>query len=309
MYDIEDQLILEHCTLCPRECRVNRLKGETGYCGMDSGLNVASICIHKGEEPCINGTTGICNIFFGGCNLRCLYCQNHEISRSNFKSPAKGINKNDILDQIEEILSYDINAVGFVSPSHMVPQVKLIIKELSLRGLKPIKVYNTNGYDKPGTISRLSDIIDVYLPDFKYYTPKIALEYSDSKDYPDIALKAVKEMYYQKGSTLQVDKNGRAENGMLIRHLVLPGHAEESKKILRTIAEELSPGVHISLMSQYHPTYYVKNHYLLNRTLYKSEYDSVVKEMEILGFRNGWIQDMDSFENYRPDFSREDPFK
>jgi putative pyruvate formate lyase activating enzyme len=309
MYDIEDQLILEHCTLCPRECRVNRLKGETGYCGMDSGLNVASICIHKGEEPCINGTTGICNIFFGGCNLRCLYCQNHEISRSNFKSPAKGINKNDILDQIEEILSYDINAVGFVSPSHMVPQVKLIIKELSLRGLKPIKVYNTNGYDKPGTISRLSDIIDVYLPDFKYYTPKIALEYSYSKDYPDIALKAVKEMYYQKGSTLQVDKNGRAENGMLIRHLVLPGHAEESKKILRTIAEELSPGVHISLMSQYHPTYYVKNHYLLNRTLYKSEYDSVVKEMEILGFRNGWIQDMDSFENYRPDFSREDPFK
>ena len=148
----------------------------------------------------------------------------------------------------------------------------------------------------------------MYLPDYKYCTPGMAKEYSDSLDYPEVALKAIKEMYYQKGSALQVDNNGRAENGMLIRHLVLPGYVEESKKVLRVIAEKLSPGVHISLMSQYHPTYAVRRHYVLNRALYKSEYDSVVKEMEILGFRNGWIQDMDSFKNYRPDFSKERPF-
>jgi putative pyruvate formate lyase activating enzyme len=309
IYDIEEQLILENCILCPRECRVNRFKGEKGYCGMDSGLNIASICIHKGEEPSISGTTGICNIFFGGCNLRCLYCQNHEISRSGFKSTDIGINLANVLDQIEEILSCGINAVGFVSPSHVVPQVKSIIRGLSLRGLKPLTVYNTNAYDKPETIRSLSGIIDVYLPDYKYCTSGMAMEYSDSRNYPEVALKAVKEMYYQKGSALQLDNNGRAENGMLIRHLVLPGYVEESKMVLRIIAEELSPGVHISLMSQYHPTYAVRHHPVLNRALYKSEYDSVVKEMEILGFRNGWIQDMDSFKNYRPDFSREHPFE
>jgi putative pyruvate formate lyase activating enzyme len=215
----------------------------------------------------------------------------------------------EVLDHVEEILSHDINAVGFVSPSHVIPQVRSIIKGLNLRGLKPITVYNTNGYDRPEAIRSLSGLIDVYLPDYKYCTPKIAFEYSDSINYPEVTFKAVKEMYFQKGSTLRVDKSGRAENGMLIRHLVLPGHAEESKKVLRTIAEELSPGIHLSLMSQYHPTGFVINHPLLSRTLYRSEYDSVVKEMEVLGFRNGWIQDMDSFQNYRPDFSMEHPFE
>ncbi len=122
-------------------------------------------------------------------------------------------------------------------------------------------------------------------------------------------LRAIKAMYFQKGSTLRTDENNVAENGLLIRHLVLPGYAEESKKVLRSVAEELSPGVHVSLMSQYHPTYHVRNHPDLNRALYKSEYESVVKVMEELGFRNGWVQDMDSYQNYRPDFSKENPFE
>jgi putative pyruvate formate lyase activating enzyme len=214
-----------------------------------------------------------------------------------------------VLDHIEEILSKDIKAVGFVSPSHIVPLVKTILKGLNLRGLRPITVYNTNSYDKLETIRSLSGLIDVYLPDYKYVTPEIASEYSDASNYPAIALKAIKEMYYQKGSTLIVDEDGRAENGMLIRHLVLPGHVEESKNVLRSIAEELSPGVHLSLMSQYHPTSIVKDHPVLNRSLYKAEYEAVVETMEDLGFRNGWVQDIDSYQNYRPDFSKEHPFE
>lgn len=308
LYDKIDTSLLEDCTLCPRECRVNRFDGGFGYCGMDSGMNIASVCIHKGEEPVISGNNGICNIFFSGCNLHCLFCQNHEISRPGSVIKNTGMDLNMVLDKIEEILFYGINAVGFVSPSHVVPLVKVIIKGLHSRNLKPVTIYNTNSYDKAETIRSLDGLIDVYLPDYKYVTKEIASEFSDAGDYPLVALKAIKAMYYQKGSTLRTDENGLAENGMLIRHLVLPGHAEESKSVLRLIAEELSPGVHLSLMSQYHPTYLVNDHPVLNRTLYKEEYEAVVEEMNKLGFRNGWVQDMDSNVNYRPDFGKENPF-
>jgi putative pyruvate formate lyase activating enzyme len=308
-YNNNDKLILEDCTLCPRECHVNRFRGGTGYCGMDAGLNIASICIHKGEEPSISGTDGICNIFFKGCNLHCIYCQNHEISQSRPVTKSTGIELEAVLDQVEQILSRGIKAVGFVSPSHVVPQVKAIINWLNSRGLKPVTVYNTNSYDKLETIRSLSGFIDVYLPDYKYITKALAAEYSDAYDYPEVALKAIKEMYYQKGSTLIVDESGSAENGILIRHLVLPGHVKESKNVLRSLADELSPGINLSLMSQYHPAYSAGIHPALNRSLYKAEYEAVVKEMEELGFRNGWVQDMDSFQNYRPDFSKEHPFE
>jgi putative pyruvate formate lyase activating enzyme len=309
IYDISDRLILENCSLCPRECRINRFEGGTGYCGTGAGLNVASVCIHRGEEPVIGGSDGICNIFFTGCNLHCLYCQNHEISNCRSEYLNQETTLNEITDQIIKILSQGVKSVGFVSPSHVVPMVKAIIKALNSRGFKPITVYNTNGYDKKETIRSLEGLIDVYLPDYKYVSGNLAGEYSGASDYPEIALKAIKEMYYQKGSTLRIDDTGQADNGLLIRHLVLPGHAEESKKVLHSIAEELSPGVNLSLMSQYHPTYEVRNHPVLNRSLYKSEYDSVVETMKTLGFRNGWVQAMDSNENYRPDFSKENPFE
>jgi len=309
IYDYNDRLILENCTLCPRECRVNRFRGEAGYCGIDSGLNIASVCAHRGEEPSISGTSGICNIFFAGCNLHCIYCQNHEISRPGSVIRNSGMDLHTVLDRLEELLSKGIKAVGFVSPSHVAPQVMAIIKGMNSRGLKPITVYNTNSYDKLETIRSLNGLIDVYLPDYKYVTSEIATEYSDAFDYPVVALKAIKEMYHQKGSTLRVDENGLVENGMLIRHLVLPGHVEESINVLRSIAEELSTGVHLSLMSQYHPTSVVRNHPVLNRSLYKAEYEAVVEAMEDLGFRNGWVQDIDSNQNYRPDFSKENPFE
>ena len=308
IYNNEEKELLSHCTLCPRECGVNRFEGGTGYCGMDTGMNIASICVHRGEEPPISGPYGICNIFFAGCNLRCIYCQNHDISRPGaefFRSPTT---LKVTLDTIENILSDKIRAVGFVSPSHVVPQVKAIIRGLNARGLKPITVYNTNSYDKPEVIDSLDGMIDVWLPDYKYTNREISKEYSDAFDYPDVALKALKRMYFQMGSVLSLDRAGRAERGMLIRHLVLPGHADESIKVLRSIAEELSTGVNIALMSQYHPTPFVKDYAQLNRPLYLKEYESAVNAMEELEFRNGWIQDMESFRNYRPDFSKEHPF-
>jgi len=308
IYTSEEIQLLSHCTLCPRECGVDRFRGGDGYCGMDAGLNISSICIHRGEEPPVSGPYGICNIFFAGCNLHCIYCQNHDISRPGATYSPVSMSFISVLDQIESILSDGIIAIGFVSPSHVIPQVKAILRGLAERGLRPVTVYNTNSYDKPEVIDSLDGLIDVYLPDYKYVSPELSGKYSDAPDYHEIALKAIKRMYYQKGSVLKMDAAGRAENGMLIRHLVLPGHKEDSIRVLQSIAEELSPGVHISLMSQYHPAHEVRNHPVLYRPLNRHEYNEVAGEMERLGFRNGWLQDMDSYRNYRPDFSKEHPF-
>ena len=309
MYTEEEGKLLSECRLCPRECGADRFRDATGYCRSDAGMNIATICVHRGEEPPVSGPDGICNIFFSGCNLRCIYCQNHEISRSCRELRDSSPDYDTALERIIRILDSGIKAVGFVSPSHVVPQVKAIIRGLHLKGYRPVTVYNTNGYDKPEVIDSLDGLINVYLPDYKYNSPVLSKKYSDAEDYPDIAFRALKRMYYQKGSTLRMDDDGRAENGMLVRHLVLPGCSADSKALLKKIADELSPGIHLSLMSQYHPTPSVKDHHELNRILYHTEYESVVAAMEELGFRNGWVQDMDSYRNYRPDFSREHPFE
>ena len=309
IYTSSELKLLSSCTLCPRECKADRLLGGKGYCGIDAGMNIASICIHRGEEPAISGPEGICNIFFAGCNLRCIYCQNHEISRLKAQKRFNQYSFTDALDAVEKILTEGIHAIGFVSPSHMIPQMKALIRGLHNRGLDPVIVYNTNGYDKVDIIDSLDGLVDVYLPDFKYVSTSLSIKFSDSEDYPVVALRAIKRMYYQKGSRLITDNIGRAENGILIRHLVLPGHANESKKVLRTIAEEISTGVSLSLMSQYHPVPATENMDDLGRSLYYEEYEEVVREMEMLGFRNGWHQEIGSNINYRPDFSRDHPFE
>jgi putative pyruvate formate lyase activating enzyme len=231
----------------------------------------------------------------------------YEISQPE-DPPAFMNNIDEVVGTIAGIIEGGIPSLGFVSPSHMVPQMKLVIRKLHGRGLKPTIVYNSNGFDKAETIRSLDGIVDVYLPDFKYISPEVAFEYSGSSKYPRLALAALKEMYYQKGSTLWIGDEGRAENGILIRHLILPGQVEESKKVLRTIAEELSTGVHISLMSQYYPAWKALNMPPLNRSLYAEEYDEVVSEMHSLGFRNGYVQDIESNVTYRPDFGKEHPF-
>jgi putative pyruvate formate lyase activating enzyme len=315
--------IFKECSICPRNCRVNRIQAPTGYCKTGAGFHISSICIHRGEEPPVDGKLGICNIFFTGCNLHCIFCQNHEISflgkpdsknRSNpvsleNHSLSYSLTLDEVIQKIIRILDQGISAVGFVTPSHVVPQVMAIISELRRRGRNPIFIYNTNAYDKVETIKNLEGYIDVFLPDFKYMDPLLASRFSDAEDYPEIALASIREMYMQKSSSLIINKDGQAESGLIIRHLVLPGNLNNSLSVLRTIAEEISTGVCISLMSQYHPTEHVLEIKDLNRSLYAEEYQQAVREMENLGFRKGYFQDMESSSHYQPDFSKNHPFE
>jgi putative pyruvate formate lyase activating enzyme len=198
--------------------------------------------------------------------------------------------------------------VGFVSPSHYIPHVKAIIESLRLLGYNPVFVYNTNGYDNVDEIRALESYIDVYLPDYKYSDNDLARKFSKVNDYPLVALKAIKEMYRQKGSTLVMNENGFAEKGLIIRHLVLPGAIENSLKVLNLIAD-ISTSITISLMAQYWPTPAVQHHPTLGRTLSGEEYEVVKSELDRFGFYKGWVQDMESSEHYRPDFETDKPFK
>jgi len=301
--------MLKDCCLCPRNCHANRIEYPLGYCNTDAGFHISSICLHRGEEPPISGPTGICNIFFSRCNLQCIYCQNYQISTLGHDVQKSVYTLDEVVSNIEFYLSYGCTHVGFVSPSHVIVQVKAIIEALLNRGHSPVFVYNSNGYDSVETLRSLEGLIDVYLPDLKYMDSGLAAKYSGAGNYPEAASAALKEMYRQKGSTLIHDEQGCAESGLLIRHLVLPGHVENSKAVLRFIAEELSPLVHISLMSQYYPTPAVAGHPQLGRPIKASEYKQVLKEMRQLGMFRGWIQDFDSHASYRPDFSLDHPFE
>jgi putative pyruvate formate lyase activating enzyme len=300
---------LDHCLLCPRNCGVDRNAGKLGYCGSDAAYNISSICIHRGEEPPISGPRGICNIFFSRCNLQCLYCQNYQISRRRGLIGQSRMTLGEVTDAVTAILDQGIESVGFVSPTHFTPHVKSIIDRLKLLGCQPVTVYNTNGYDKVEVLKSLEGMIDVYLPDFKYLDPVTAQAYSDAPDYPEVIKNSILEMYRQKGSTLVLNHDGLAVTGMIIRHLVLPGHAEESIRILEWIASELSTSVRISLMSQYYPTSCVAGHDVLDRKVKEAEYRMVVEAMEDLGLCNGWIQQKESAEFYNPDFSTDHPFE
>ena len=300
---------LKDCGFCPRNCHVDRFLGETGYCRSDAGFNVASVCIHKGEEPVISGKKGICNVFFSRCNMQCIFCQNYQISRNNAKVISYKMQLQEILDRIIEILDTGVESLGFVSPSHFIPQVKIIIAALDQVGRNPIVVFNTNGYDNVSTIRQLEGLVDVYLPDFKYMDDHLSESYSTAPKYSFYASKAILEMYRQKGSTLITNDNGYAESGLIIRHLVLPGHVENSLSVLRFIANEISTNVHISLMSQYYPNEFVKDHPHLGRVPSENEYSIVTREMEKLGFTKGWTQELHSADFYNPDFSNSHPFE
>jgi putative pyruvate formate lyase activating enzyme len=298
----------DHCILCPRACGADRNAGKTGYCRSDAAYHIANIGIHRGEEPVISGRKGICNIFFSRCNLECVYCQNYQISRRNGMIGETEMTLESVVSSVIECLDKGAEAVGFVSPTHFIPHVRSIIDKLNSLNYFPVTVYNTNGYDQPESLQSLEGIIDIYLPDFKYFNPVTSRNYSDAGDYPEAAKKAFTEMYRQKGSSVVINDRGQAVTGLIVRHLVLPGHTEDSIAILKWIAEELSPSVHISLMSQYFPTSCTSGHPLLNRTITEEEYSTVLRAMEELGFYNGWIQDLDSAGMYNPDFKRDDPF-
>jgi putative pyruvate formate lyase activating enzyme len=278
-----------------------------GFCAAGDGLYIGSICLHQGEEPPVSGEKGICNIFFQHCNLNCVFCQNHQISRN--RSPLNRVSMEDALESILKIYAKGSGGIGLVSPSHLMPQALRLMENIRLQAPEAVIVYNTNGYDKAETIRAMDGLVDVYLPDYKYSDGVPAREYSSAEDYPDTAIRALREMYRQKGSTLVMDEErGIASSGIIIRHLVLPGAVENSIGCLENIAMELSSSMHISLMSQYRPTAGALKHPPLNREITEQEYNRVVDAFHALGFRRGWVQQMESSACYNPDFTNDDPF-
>jgi putative pyruvate formate lyase activating enzyme len=213
-----------------------------------------------------------------------------------------------IVKRVKGLLETGCESVGFVSPTHYIPHVNAIIEGLHAEGIYPVTVYNTNGYERPEMLRLLEEKIDVYLPDFKYVDAETAARYTGAYDYPEVIKLSLREMFRQKGSSVILSDTGVAMKGLIIRHLVLPGHVNESKRILRWIAEELSQRVHISLLAQYNPPEGIECPPPLDRRLTREEYDSVVEEMESLGFCNGWTQELGSSQDYNPDFGKSQPF-
>lgn len=297
---------LEACSLCPHQCGANRHAG-VGRCGVSAQPVVASVCLHRGEEPPISGSVGICNVFFAGCNLRCAFCQNHQISRHGAAQPSWLISYTAIANSIEQCLQRGATAVGFVSPSHQLAQMLRIVEELHRRGLHPRIVYNSNGYDSPQMLRLLEGVVDVYLPDFKYANNALALAFSGVERYVETATAALAEMYRQKGASLVLNDNGEAEFGLIVRHLVLPGQLDNSIAALRLLVERISPRLHVSLMAQYYPPEGLSLPSPLNRSLTPQEYADVLTEYNALGLR-GWAQELSSAQTYRPNFDAEAPF-
>lgn len=295
--------------MCPRECGVNRNRRRLGYCRTGAGFPIASICLHRGEEPALSGTHGICNVFFAHCNMQCAYCQNGQISDNAAPAARFETDLDSAVRRIGALLDRGARSVGFVSPSHCIPQMRALVQALrAARSAPPIVVMNTNAYDKVETLRALEGLVDVYLPDLKYMDAALSARLSDAPDYPRVAAAALKEMFRQTGAELVTDAGGAARRGLIVRHLVLPGQTANSRRCLAFIAHELSTAVHVSLMAQYTPTPRMAADPVMRRALTEAEYDAVLAELEALGLYNGWTQDLASVEHYMPDFNRPDPF-
>jgi len=300
--------IIKKCTSCPRNCLADRTDGELGTCQSREFPIVSSYTPHFGEEPVLSGTRGAGNIFFGNCNLRCDYCQNFAISQN----PKAEIRNEVSLERLSEIMielqNMNCHNIGLVSPTHFAVPILKSIKIAIDKGLSLPIIYNTNGYDSIEILNLYKDVVDIYLPDFKYGNNEYGRRYSKVPNYFDKAKLAIKEMYEQVGSEL-VYENGVVLRGLIIRHLVLPNNLAESEEVFKFIAE-LDPKIHISLMAQYYPTNRTEKNILLNRTIRHSEFNRVTELLHKYGLENGWIQEMESHDFYRPNFQkdREDPF-
>jgi len=292
------------CRLCPRRCRVDRVSGEKGYCGAGPVPTIAAALPHFGEEPPLTGSGGAGTLFFSRCNMRCVYCQNHQISQG-----FVGYEVSPALLAREMLALQDARCSNIepVSPGHHLPGLLAALAIARRKGLTLPVVYNTNGYESLETLDLLDGIVDVYLPDLKYASNEIALRYSDAADYVETAREAVLAMRRQVGN-LVVDMRGLAIKGLIIRHLTLPGNAAGSEETLAWIGEHMPRTVTISLMAQYSPLYRSNRHAEINRRVSEDEYDRVVDLAWRMGFRNVFVQDPASQEVGIPDFEQEAPF-
>jgi putative pyruvate formate lyase activating enzyme len=299
---------LAECDICPRECHAKRLEGRAGSCNSRHLPIVASVSAHHGEEPVLSGSRGSGTIFFGNCNMRCVYCQNYQISQDpetqrHHEVPVSTLAKHMLFLQ-EESQCHNIN---LVTPSHFVPQIIQAVLEAVPQGLHLPLVYNTSSYDSVKTLKELDGIISVYLADIRYASNELARKYSRARYYVDSAREAIIEMQRQVGD-LVVNETGLARRGLIVRHLILPGRIAGSEDSLPWLINEVSPKVAVSIMSQYYPTFRARKYKELNRKITPEEYREVVQLAEKLGIENGWIQGMESAENYLPDFTVDEPF-
>lgn len=296
---------LAYCDVCPRECRVNRLQNELGYCHSGRLPIVSTVCAHHGEEPALSGSRGSGTIFFGNCNMRCVYCQNCQISQDwrrqeSCEMDCRALARKMLYLQ-DELGCHNIN---FVSPSHFVPQILRAIVEAVPEGLRVPLVYNSSGYDSVVTLRELDGIIGIYLPDLRYACDKWARKFSASSGYVARAHQAIREMYRQVGD-LVVDESGVAQRGLIVRHLILPNGLAGSKESLTWLVSEVSPTVTVSIMSQYMPMHRAPRIPSLARKITVEEHEEVLGLLDDLGIENGWVQEMGSAEEYLPDFERD----
>ncbi len=300
---------LTACDICPRECGVNRLEGEQGFCHSGRLPVVSTVCTHYGEEPVISGSRGSGAVFFGNCNMRCVYCQNYQISQDWAKQRSKEMDFRTLAERMlylqDELGCHNIN---FVSPSHFIPQIVRAVLEAVPMGLRLPLVYNTSGYDSVKSLRELDGIISIYLSDLRYSSNKWGKKFSQAVDYVAYARAAIQEMYRQVGDIV-LDEAGLAQRGLIVRHLILPNGLAGSQDSLTWLVSQVSPRVTVSIMSQYFPAHRAWRIPSLSRTISSSEYSEVVELVDRLGLENGWLQEMGASESYLPDFTHEDhPF-
>lgn len=290
---------LRKCTICPHMCQVNRLEGISGRCKSSDKIKIALVSLHQFEEPCISGTKGSGTIFFSNCNLNCIYCQNYKISQ---EGNGYYITINDLANIFLEQQLNGAHNINLVTPTMYAYQIIEAIKIAKSKGLHIPIIYNTNSYENIETIKALNGFIDVYLPDLKYYTNSLSLKYSKVDNYFEHATAAITEMLNQVGTPI-FDNAGIIKKGVIIRHLVLPGHIQNSKNILKWIKNNLTPDVYVSVMAQYFPTYNAKHDYYLNRKLTNKEYKEIENFLYTLDLKNGYIQELGKHEEeYVPNF-------
>ena len=283
---------LESCIICPHKCNINRKNNQIGRCKATDKIKIALYSTHDFEEPCISGQKGSGTVFFSNCNLNCVYCQNYEISQL-------GKGKDITIDELADIFLIQqkrgVENINLVTPTSYVPQIIEAIKISKNRGLELPIVYNTNGYERIETLKMLEGYIDIYLPDFKYADNKLAKKYSKIDNYFEITTQAIKEMCKQVGNPI-LNENGIMKKGIIIRHLVLPNHIENSKKVLKWIKENVPENTFISIMAQYFPTYKAKEISDLNRKLTENEWKEIEKYIYELDIKNGYIQELGEHE-------------
>lgn len=292
--------LMEKCEICPHRCGANRLKGEKGMCGAGASLRIASVSLHKWEEPFLSGERGSGAIFFSHCPLKCVFCQNYKISQ---KGRGKDYSLQEFAEACLDLQGQGAHNINLVSPTQYTPLIAAGLRLAKKQGLTLPVIYNTNGYDRVESLSLLDGLVDIYLPDLKYYSDVYAKRYSAAPDYFQVATQAILAMYDQVGNPCFNEEEGILQKGLVIRHLILPGRSKDSKRVLDWICRELPKDVYVSLMGQFTPVYKSREYTELSRTLLSDEYEKIINYFLDIGLENGFRQDLSAADPaFIPDF-------